>query len=120
VSSANRTLRGFAILALITAAIVALRLQATLAALYVIAKIAFLLAIAFFLFLLWREHRSEIDLWPGRARAVFYGAAALIVLDLAAISFIDESGLDAVVFVLVLVAGVFALWRTWRDQHSYS
>ena len=117
--SANRTLRGFAILVLITIAIVALRLEATLAALYVIAKIAFLLAIAFFLFLLWREHRSEIDSWPGRARAVFYGAAALIVADIAAISFIDETGLDAVVFVLVLAAGVFALWRTWRDQHTY-
>jgi hypothetical protein len=118
--SGNRTLRGFAILVLITAAIVALRLEATLAALYVIAKIAFLLAIAFFLFLLWREHRSDIDVWPGRARAAFYGGAALIVLDIAAISFLDESGLDAVAFVLVLVAGGFAMWRTWRDQHTYS
>ena len=118
--STSRTLRGFAILAVIAAVIVALQLQATLAALYLIAKIAFLLAIAFFCFLLWREHRSDIDLWPARARAAFYGAAALIVLDIAAISFIDESGLDAVAFVLVLAAGAFALWRTWRDQHTYS
>jgi hypothetical protein len=117
--SANRTLRGFAILVLISIAIVVLRLQTTLAALYVIARIAFLLAIAFFLFLLWREHRSDIDVWPGRARAVFYGSAALIVVDIAAISFIQESGLDAVVFVLVLAAAGFAMWRTWRDQHTY-
>jgi ABC-type nickel/cobalt efflux system permease component RcnA len=116
----NPTLRGFAILVLITIVIVVLQLEATLSALYVIARIAFLLAIAFFLFLLWREHRSEIDLWPGRARAVFYGAAALIVLDVAAISFIDETGLDAVAFVLVLAVGVFAIWRTWRDMHTYS
>jgi ABC-type nickel/cobalt efflux system permease component RcnA len=118
--STNRTLRGFAILVGVSIVIVALRLQATLSALYVIAKIAFLLAIAVFLFLLWREHRSEIDLWPGRAQAAFYGAAALIVVDIAAISFIDETGLDAVAFVLVLAAGVFALWRTWRDQHNYA
>jgi ABC-type nickel/cobalt efflux system permease component RcnA len=116
----NPTVRGFAILVAVSIVIVALRLQATLNALYVIAKIAFLLAIAVFLFLLWREHRSEIDLWPGRAQAAFYGAAALIVLDIAAISFIDETGLDAVAFVLVLAAGIFALWRTWRDQHMYS
>jgi hypothetical protein len=117
--STNRTLRGFAILVLISIAIVVLRLQTTLAALYVIARIAFLLAIAFFLFLLWREHRSDIDVWPGRARAVFYGSAALIVADITAISFIQESGLDAVVFVLVLAAAGFAMWRTWRDQHTY-
>jgi ABC-type nickel/cobalt efflux system permease component RcnA len=117
--SVNRTLRGFAILLLITVVIVVLRLEATLAALYVIAKIAFLLAIAFFLFLLWREHRSDIDTWPGRAQWVFYGAAALIVADVAAIAFVNESGLDAVAFVLVLAAGGFAMWRTWRDQHTY-
>jgi hypothetical protein len=119
VSGTHRTLRGFAILVLVSIAIVALRLQATLAVLYLVAKIAFLLAIAFFCFMLWREHRSEIDMWPGRARAVFYAAAALIVADIAAISFIRESGLDAVVFVLVLAAGGFAMWRTWRDQHTY-
>jgi ABC-type nickel/cobalt efflux system permease component RcnA len=119
VSSANRTLRGFLILIVVSAAIVALRLQATLAALYLIAKIAFLLAIAFFCYLLWREHRSDIETWPARSRWVFYGSAALIVADVAAISFIDESGLDAVAFVLVLAAGGFAMWRTWRDQHTY-
>jgi hypothetical protein len=117
--STNRTLRGFAILVLISIGIVVLRLEATLAALYMIARIAFLLAIAFFLFLLWREHRSDIDLWPSGARWVFYGSAALIVLDIAAISFIRESGLDAVAFVLVLAAAGFAMWRTWRDQHTY-
>jgi hypothetical protein len=117
--SANRTLRGFAVLVLISIGIVVLRLQTTLAALYVIARIAFLIAIAFFLFLLWREHRSDIETWSFRAKAVFYGAAALIVVDIAAISFIRESGLDAVAFVLVLAAAGFALWRTWRDQHSY-
>ena len=118
--AAHPTLRGFLIIAAIAAVIVALQLQATLAALYLIAKIAFLLAIAFFCFLLWREHRSDIDAWPGRARAAFYGGAALIVADIAAISFLDETGLDAVAFVLVLAAGGFAMWRTWRDQHTYS
>ena len=114
----NPTLRGFLIIAAIAAAIVALRLQTTLSALYVIARIAFLLAIAFFVFLLWRERRSEISMWPGRAQAVFYGAAILIVADIAAISFTRESGLDAVVFVAVLAASGFSMWRTWKDQHT--
>jgi hypothetical protein len=119
-SRINPTLRGFIIILAITAVIVALRLQATLSALYLLARIAFLLAIAFFVFLMWRERRSDIDVWPGRARAVFYGGAGLIVADIAAISFVDETGLDAVAFVAVLAACGFAMWRTWKDQHTYS
>jgi len=120
VSRINPTLRGFAIVLAITAVIVVLRLQATLSALFLVAKIAFLLAIASFVYLMWRERRSEIDVWPGRARAVFYGGALLIVADIAAISFLSETGLDAVAFVAVLAASGFAMWRIWKDQHTYS
>ena len=115
----NPLVRGLLIVAAISAVIVVLRLQTTLSALYLIARIAFLLAIAFFIYLVWRERRQEISFWPARARTVFYGAAILIVADLAAISFIDETGPDAVAFVGVLVLSGFAMWRTWRDQNSY-
>jgi hypothetical protein len=119
VSRINPTLRGFLIIAAITVVIVVLRLQATLSALFLLARIAFLLAIAFFVYLMWRERRSDIEVWPRRARAVFYGGAVLIVADLAAISFVDESGLDAVAFVGVLAIAGFAMWHTWKDQHTY-
>ncbi len=115
----NPTLRGFLIIAAIAAVIVALQLEATLTALFILARIAFLLAIAFFVYLVWRERRSEISAWSGRAQAVFYGAAALIVADIGAISFADHSGPDAVVFVVVLALAAFSMWRTWRDQHTY-
>ena len=118
-SRINPTLRGFLIIALIAAVIVALRLEATLAALFVVARILFLLAIAFFVYAMWRERRSEIAVWSGRARAVFYGAAFLIVADIVAISFVDHSGLDSVAFVVVLAFAGFAMWRTWRDHHTY-
>jgi hypothetical protein len=116
----NPTLRGFLIIAAIAAAIVVLQLQSTLSALFLLARIAFLLAIAFFVYMVWRERRNEISMWPGRARAVFYGAALLMVLDIAAISFVHHSGLDSVVFVAVLAACAFAMWRTWTDQHTYA
>src|SRR5439155_13728149 len=116
----NPTLRGFLIIAVVAAVIVALRLEATLTALFIVARIAFLLAIAFFVYLVWRERRSEISTWSSRARAVFYGGALLVVADIAAISFAHRSGLDSVVFVFVLAAAGFAMWRTWRDQHTYS
>jgi fucose 4-O-acetylase-like acetyltransferase len=119
VSRINPTLRGFLIIAAVAAVIVALRLEATLAALFVVARILFLLAIAFFVYLMWKERRSEIATWSGRARVVFYGAALLIFADIAAISFVDHSVPDSVAFVAVLVLGAFAMWRTWRDQHTY-
>ncbi len=118
-SRINPTLRGFLIIAAIAAVIVALRLEATLAALFVLARIAFVVAIAFFVYLMWRERREEISAWSGRARAVFYGAALLVVADIVAISFVDHSGPDSVAFVVVLAFGAFAMWRTWRDQHTY-
>ena len=78
--SEHPTLRGFLIIAAIAAVVVALSLQPTIAALYLIAQIAFFLAIAFFIFLMWRDRRDEISVWPRRAFAAFYGAAILAVL----------------------------------------
>ncbi len=119
-SRINPTLRGFLIIAAIAGIIVVLRLQSTLNALNVIARIAFLLAITFFVYLVWRERRQEISVWPSRPQWVFYGAALLIVADIGAITFVNESGPDAVAFVAVLALSGFAMWRTWRDMHTYS
>lgn len=116
----NPMLRGFLVIALIALVIVVLQLQLTLVALFLIARIAFLLAIAFFLFLMWRERRSDIESWDTRPRAVFYGAALLIVVDVGAYALRGASGLDALAFVLVLALSGFAMWRVWRDQHTYT
>jgi hypothetical protein len=115
----NPMLRGFLLIALVALVIVVLQLQLTLVALFLIARIAFLLAIAFFLFLMWRERRSDIESWETRPRVVFYGAALLIVVDVGAYALRGASGLDALAFVLVLALAGFAMWRVWRDQHTY-
>jgi hypothetical protein len=115
----NPMLRGFLVIALIAVLIVLLKLQLTLYALFLIARIAFLLAIAFFVFLMWRERREEISEWRTRARVVFYGAALLIVVDIGVYSLRGAFGLDAAAFVLVLVLSGFAMWRVWRDKHTY-
>jgi hypothetical protein len=120
VSGMNPTLRGFILIALIAAVIVVLQLESTLVALSLLAQIAFLLAIAFFIYLVWRERRSEIETWPGRAKATFYGAAVLIVVDIGAFWFERPAGIDAVAFFLVLGLAGFAMFRVWRDQHTYS
>ena len=119
-SDLNPTLRGFLIIALIAAVIVALSLQNTLTALFLLARVAMFLAIAFFVYLVWRERRADIAVWPDRARITFYGAALLIVADLVAVSFVHRHGLDDFAFVVVLLACAFAMWRIWREQTHYS
>ena len=119
-SRMNPTVRGFLILILIAGIVVVLQLESTLTALLVLARIAFLLAIAFFVFLIWRERRGEIGMWSLRAQVVFYGAAILAVADLGADWYGGAHGLQVIAFVGVLVICGFAMFRTWRDQHSYS
>lgn len=118
-SNLNPTIRGFLIIALIALVIVVLNLYQTLASLYLLARIAFLLAIAFFFFLLWRERREEISLWPTRSKFVLYGGAALITLDILVFGFWGASGLAAIAFLAVLGISGFAMFRAWRDQHRY-
>jgi len=119
-SRMNPTLRGFLIIALIAAVVVVLQLQATLVALLIIARILFVLAIAFFVYLMWRERREEIGAWPLRSRVVFYGAAGLAIADLGLNWYGGAHGLQVLAFVGVLVGCGFAMWRTWRDQHTWA
>jgi small-conductance mechanosensitive channel len=116
----NPTLRGFLIIALIALVVVILQLQATLTALWLLAQIAFFLALAFFVFLLWRDRRESISMWPARSRVVFYGAAVLMAVNVAVRFFVPVgNGLDLIVFLAVFVCGGFAMWRVWRDEHTY-
>ena len=118
----NATLRGFLIIALIALVVVVLSLEQTLVSLRLIVSIAFFLAIAFVIYLFWRDRRSDIDAWSGRNRLVFYGAGALILVNLGAYFWPGRAtaGPDALAFVLVLGMCGFAMWRIWRDEHTYS
>ncbi len=118
-SRINPTLRGLLILAAIAGLIVVLQLEQTLIALSVLARVAFILAIAFFIFLMWRERREGIATWPERAQWVFYGAAVVAVTDVALYWYGGAVGFEVFAFVVILALCGFAMWRTWRDQHTY-
>ena len=118
-SRMNPTLRGFLIVALIALVVVVLNLYVALASLFVIAQIAFFLAIAFFVYLLWRDRREDIETWPTRAKVAFYGGALLIVVAIGAFILDRPAGLPALAFVLIVGISGFAMYRTWRDQHTY-
>ncbi len=116
----NPTLRGFLVIALIAAVVVVLQLEQTLSALFILAQVAFFLAIAYFLFLTWRDRREEISMWSTRSRVVFYGSALLMVVNVGVRYFTPVgNGLSLIAFLAVFACGGFAMWRVWRDEHTY-
>ena len=117
--SDHPTVRGLGIVALIALVVVVLSLESTLTAIGGLLRIAFFLAIAFFLFLVWRERRGDIESWSERGRRVFYAAVVLAVVDVGALIGFGPSGPDALAFVLVLAACAYAVFRVWRDEHRY-
>jgi hypothetical protein len=117
----NPSLRGFAILVVAAAIITAFQLEVGLEVVIVFLQILFLLALAYVLFLLWRNRRQQIAMWSRRSQVVFYGGAALALADIgvAFTSWFPKGGLESLVFLLALAAGGFAMWRVWRDEHTY-
>ena len=113
------TLRGFLIIGLVALVVVVLNLYTAVVAIGMLLRIAFFLAIAFFIYLVWRERRGEIESWSTRERAVFYGSALLIVAALGLYFWHGWPGYEQLGFIGVVACSGFAMWRIWRDRHSY-
>jgi small-conductance mechanosensitive channel len=115
----NRFVRGLVLIAIVSAAIVALSLESAVVTAGALMRIAFFLAIAFFLFLLWRERRSDIEAWSDLSRRTFYGAIVLAVVAIGALIALSPSGADAIAFFGVIACCAWAVWRVWRREHRY-
>jgi len=112
--------RGLGIVALIAVVVVVLSLEPVVATVGGILQIAFFLAIAFFLFLLWRERRGDLEAWSEWNRKLFYAAIVLAVVDIGmAIGLGMPAGRDALSFILVLAACAYVVVRVWRIEHRY-
>ncbi len=114
------TVRGLLIIAAVAGVIVVLQLWTTLAVLVILARLAFFLAIAYFVFLMWREQREGISMWPQRAQWVFYSSAVVAVADVGAYWYGGARGMEVIAFVAILVLCGLAMFRTWREQHHYA
>jgi small-conductance mechanosensitive channel len=125
--SVNPTVRAFAIILAIVCLVVIFQLYTSLAVLWMLLQIAFVVVIALFLYRLWRERRSEIGMWPARARLAFYGAILIGLLNivlyfgshLTANHRLSVSGLVGVAWLLVFPICGYTIWRAWHDQHTY-
>jgi hypothetical protein len=113
------TVRGLLIIAAVAGVIMALQLWTPLFALVLLARIAFFLAMAYFVFLMWRERREGISMWPQRAQWVFYGSAVVAAADVGVYWYGGARGMQVIAFVAILALCGLAMFRTWREQHRY-
>jgi small-conductance mechanosensitive channel len=114
------TLRGFLILALIALAVVVLNLYTAVLAIGMLLRIAFFLAIAFFIYLVWKERRGEIESWSTRERIVFYASAVLIVAVIGLYFWHGWPDYEQLGFIGVVGCAGYAMFRIWRNRHSYN
>jgi hypothetical protein len=117
----NPTLRGFGIIVAIAVVITVLQLQVGLEVILLFLNILFLLALAYIIFLLWRSRREDISMWKRRSQVVFYAATALALVNILLwlVTPWPETGLHTLIFLFVLFAAGFAMWRVWREEHTY-
>jgi hypothetical protein len=115
-----RLARGLGIVAIVAVIVVVLSLEPVVATVGGILRIAFFLAIAFFLFLVWRERRGDLEAWSERNRRIFYAAIIFAVLVIGlAIGYGTREGNDVLSLVAALAACVYAIVRVWRLEHRY-
>jgi hypothetical protein len=113
--------RNLFILAVVAALIVVFNEETALVTAALLLRVAFFVAIAVVAYFFWRDFgRREISTWSERAQWVFYGGLVLFVVDLGWWFLFAPTGRDALAFILVAAACVYAMVRTWRDQRNLS
>lgn len=112
-----RLVRGLGLVGLVALVVVVLSLQPVLATVGGLLQIAFFLAIAFFLFLIWRERRGDLEAWSEWNRRLFYAAIVLAVVAIGMAIGLGVPGRDALALVLVIAACAYVVFRVWREEH---
>jgi hypothetical protein len=112
--------RGLGLVAIVAVIVVVLSLEPVVATVGGILRIAFFLAIAFFLFLVWRERRGDLEVWSDWNRRLFYAAIGLAVVAIGlAIGWGLPASRDALALVLAVAGCAYVVYRVWRLEHRY-
>lgn len=79
----------------------------------------FLAGISWMLYTLSRENQLTLATLADSRRAIFYGAFGLIALLIAGADWMFSTGGGTVLWLLMLVAAVVAIWRVWVEANTY-
>jgi hypothetical protein len=79
----------------------------------------FLAGITWMLYVLSRENQLTLATLSDGRRAIFYGAFGLLALAVAGTSMLFASGGGTLLWILMLIAGVGAIWRIWAEANTY-
>jgi hypothetical protein len=116
----RETARNLAIVLLLAAVVDVLPAGGSAASFLIqLISLAFLGAIAWVASRLYREHRTELYALGDRRRAVVYAAAGVATLTFTASSRLFQTGIGSVVWLVLLAACAFAVFRVFRSYHEY-
>ncbi len=82
--------------------------------------LAFLTGISWMLYVLSREKQLTIATFTDRQRAVFYGGFGVLVLCAAwADQMFNRGGGTTVLWIVLLVGALLAIYKVWTDANTY-
>ncbi len=79
----------------------------------------FLAGITWMLYVLSRENQLTLATLSDGRRGIFYGAFGLLVLLVAGTDKLFSTGGGTVLWILMLVAAVLAIYRIWTEANTY-
>lgn len=79
----------------------------------------FLAGITWMLYVLSRENQLTLATLSDGRRAIFYGAFGLLVLLVAGADKLFSSGGGTVLWIVLLVGSVLAIFRIWTEANTY-
>lgn len=88
-------------------------------AIFTALTMGFLAGIAWMLYTLSRQNQLTLATLSDRRRAIFYGGFGMIALLVAGTDKMFSSGTGTLLWILLLVAAVGAIWRVWVEANTY-
>ncbi len=80
----------------------------------------FLAGISWMLYVLSRENQLTLATLTDRRRLILYGALGMIALLIAGVDKLFSSGGGTLLWIVLLAASVYAIWRVWFEANTNS
>ncbi len=81
--------------------------------------LAFLTGISWMLYVLSRENQLTLATLSDQRRAIFYGGFGILALCVAGADQLFQTGGGTVLWIVMLVGSVLAIYRVWTEANTY-